>query len=117
MSTRLIVTMTRNAHNKMRQDKKAVFSSLVCIAMSSLVDDLPVNGPATQAGISCRHSQCHAVFSDLDDATAHANECHDGHLMVDTCVIREVTNAAGEIELVLVPEDESIRKSFSTILA
>jgi hypothetical protein len=85
--------------------------------MSSLADDFPVNGPATQAGLSCRHGQCHAVFSDLDDATAHANECHDGQPMVDTCVIREVTNAVGETELVLVPEDESIRKSFSTTLA
>jgi hypothetical protein len=46
------------------------------------------------------------------------NDCHDGQLAVDTCVIQEFTKAVGEIQLVLVPEDdESICKPFSTTLA
>ena len=72
----------------------------------------PVQVPAMLAGLMCRYGECRALFSDLDEASTHANDKHGGKLVVDTCSIREFTNAIGEIELVLAPENESIGKLF-----
>ena len=75
----------------------------IFVASNSLHSGLPDQsghvGSTTRAGLYCRHDECHTIFSDLDDATAHAEELHSRQLLVYTCVIHEVTNAAGEIEL------------------
>jgi hypothetical protein len=57
------------------------------------------------SGLICGHSNCRALFAELDDAVSHADICHDGDLSVSSCSIREVVNTSGVTEKVFVPED------------
>jgi hypothetical protein len=56
----------------------------------------------THAGLICGHTNCDALFSDIEDSVAHANDCHAGTYVVNTCGVREVINASGQVELLLV---------------
>jgi hypothetical protein len=67
---------------------------------------LPIESIQTLAGLICGHGECRVLSSNLDDSISHANEFHGGDLVVNTCDIQEHTNAAGEIELVLVSESQ-----------
>ena len=66
-------------------------------------------------GLACGHTNCDALFSDLDDAVSHANGSHAGVLMANTCTIQEEVNlATGEVKLVRVL-DEPRQNSESTM--
>jgi hypothetical protein len=66
-------------------------------SQASPIHDLPII-----AGLVCGHPDCGALFSDLDDSIVHADNCHAGTLVVNTCAIQEVIDVAGEVNLVLV---------------
>src|SRR5438876_12302722 len=77
------------------------------IAMSSseLIPTAPVHVLPALAGLICGHSNCSALFSDLDKSISHAEECHSGNHVVKTCSIQEVKNESGDTTLVLVSEE------------
>jgi hypothetical protein len=62
----------------------------------------PIIGIPVLAGLICRHANCGAVFSKLDDSDSHAKTTHAGTVLVETCAIQELESANGsEVVLVL----------------
>jgi carbonic anhydrase len=65
----------------------------------------PVPGLPVLAGLLCGHTNCGALFSDLDDFNSHAEQSHAGAILANTCAIQELENSSGQVELVLVVDE------------
>jgi hypothetical protein len=65
----------------------------------------PIQGLPVLAGLVCVHANCGALFSDMEGSNSHAETCHAGKAMANTCAIQELENASGGVELLLVVEE------------
>jgi hypothetical protein len=70
--------------------------------MAPLFSKIPVavtpNIPVI-SGLMCKHADCYALFSSLEDSQAHADAAHAGNMEAISCVIYERTLRSGEVQL------------------